>query len=62
MLTDEEKATWDRAMAKANANLDLHHGDPEESFKASFIAQGIEPEKAAAMAKTAAQGRGGSSL
>ena len=62
MLTDEEKATWDRAMAKANANLDLHRGDPEESFKAAFIQQGHSPDEAAAMAKTAAQGRGGSSL
>ena len=61
-LTDEEKQNWDRAMSKANAALDLHSGDPEQSFKASFIAAGNSPELAAQKAKIAKQGRGGSSL
>lgn len=56
MLTDEEKQNWDNAMRKANRNYDLQHGDPEESFKTSFIQQGHSPEKAAQMAKTARDG------
>ena len=57
MLTDEEKEKWDSAMAKANAKQALNSADLEQSFEQSFKAQGIEPKKAAQMAKIAKDGR-----
>jgi len=57
MLTDKEKADFEKGAAIARAKWDRTYADPEESFKAAFIAQGHSPEKAAQMAKTAAQGR-----
>ena len=57
MLTDKEKADFEKGAAIARAKWDRTYADPEESFKAAFIAQGHSPEKAAQMAKIAKDGR-----
>ena len=57
MLTDKEKADFEKGAAIARAKWDQTHADPEESFKAAFIAQGHSPERAAVMAKIAKDGR-----
>lgn len=56
-ITDEERAGFEKGKQIAMAKWDREHPDLERSFKDGFIAQGIEPGRAAQMAKLAKDGR-----
>jgi len=56
LITDEERAQFEKGKAQALAKWDRDHPDLEGSFKDAFIKQGIEPERAAQMAKLAKDG------
>ena len=56
LITDAEQKEFDRGKQIALDNYALKHGSVEKSFEQQFLDQGHPPEKAARMAKTAAQG------
>ena len=56
IITDKERADFAKNVQTAMANWDLHHPNLEKSFEQGFISQGIEPGKAARMAKIAKDG------
>jgi hypothetical protein len=56
-ITDEERAGFEKGKAQALAKWDREHPDLEGSFRAANIARGIEPSRAAVMAKNAVKGR-----